>query len=258
MKAFVALVAFALASVASAGAAEKLPVFNAILTVGKEHRFVLVSQPGGKPSTFLQLGDKFDGYVLKGFDAKSGVLEIERDGKVSKLTLVADAAVTSAPATTPATIADASAMLTAMNFEKMMDQTMEGVKRQQASAMQKMVTQMAGNADREAVVEFQKKVVEVMMSGISGAEIQADVARLYSEIFSREELQALSAFYSSPVGQSFAEKQPIVTERMNELMMPRIMANMPKVQQMGREFAAQQKAKKEAAAGAASPPAKQP
>jgi uncharacterized protein len=239
-------------------AADGLPIFNATLTTGKEHRFVLLNA-AGKASSFLSLGQAFEGYTLKGYDPKSGVLQLERDGKVSDVTIAADAAVKNAPAAaTRGTVEDATAVLTAMNFEQMMDRTMEGVKRQQRAAMEKMTGQMAGNADRADVAEFQKKMMDEMMSGISGADMKADVAKLYSEIFSKDELQALASFYASPLGQSFSEKQPIVAEKMNEIMMPRIMAKMPKVQQMGKEFAAAQKAKREAAGGGAPGPAQTP
>ena len=43
-------------------AASDLPVFNATLTIGKQHRFVLVSA-AGKTSGFISLGDTFEGYV---------------------------------------------------------------------------------------------------------------------------------------------------------------------------------------------------
>src|SRR4051812_17595724 len=72
-------------------AAESLPLFNATLTVGKEHRFVLVD-PNGQASSFLSLGETFAGYKLKAYDAKAGELELERDGKISRVTLVTDAA----------------------------------------------------------------------------------------------------------------------------------------------------------------------
>jgi uncharacterized protein len=245
-------------------AADSPPLFNAILTVGKEHRFVLLDADG-KASSFLNLGDSFGGYKLKAFDAKAGVLELDRDGRTSRVTLMSDAAIASAPAAKiPGTIADATAVLNAMNFEKMMDRTMAGVKKQQAAMMEKMTGQMAGPAaDREAVVAFQKKIVDEMMSAMSGADMKDDVAKVYSEIFTKDELQNLAGFFNSPIGQAYADKQPIIAEKMNEVMMPRMMAVMPKVQQMAKDFAAEQKAKKAAAGGAApaapaNPPAPKP
>ena len=98
------LTLLALASAVALHAADALPQFNATLTVGKEHRFVLVDATG-KASSFLRLGEKFAGHTLKAYDPKTGVLELERDGKISRLTLVADAAVGSGPELAmPATI----------------------------------------------------------------------------------------------------------------------------------------------------------
>jgi hypothetical protein len=245
---------FALLCAVSLRAADALPVFNATLTMGKESRFVLVNA-AGKTSSFLGLGETFDGYKLKSYDAKSGVLEVERDGKVSRLTIVADAAVKNAPTVTRATIEDATAVLNAMNFEQMMDKTMAGAKKQQAAMVDKMMGQMGGpGVDREAVVEFQKKVMNEMMSAVTGADMKNDMARVYSDVFTKEELQQLGAFYASPLGQAFSDKQPVLAEKMNEVMMPRMMAVMPKVQQMAKEFQMQQKAKRDAAGTPATPP----
>ena len=251
MKLPLALVVFLFAAVLHA--ADALPQFNALLTAGKDHRFVLVDS-AGKASAFLGLGESFVGYKLKAYDGKTGELSLERDGQVSKVMLVADAAAVNGPARTPATVADATAVLNAMNFEQMMDRTMAGIKKQQAAMAEKMTLQMAGpGADREAIAAFQKKMINEIMSAITGADIKDDIAKIYSEVFSKEELLGLSSFYSSSLGQAFSDKQPVLAEKMNEAMMPRMMAVMPKVQQMAKEFAAEQKAKKAAAAGAAAP-----
>jgi hypothetical protein len=73
----------ALASAIALRAAESLPQFNATLTVGKEHRFVLVDAQG-KASSFLNLGESFGGYKLKAYDAKTTTLDLERDGKIRR------------------------------------------------------------------------------------------------------------------------------------------------------------------------------
>lgn len=241
-------------------AADALPVFNATLTVGKEHRFVLVN-PTGKASGFLAVGESFDGYRLKSYDPKSGVLEVEKAGKVSPLTITADAAVVNAPATpAKATLDDAKTVLAAMNFEAMMDKTLAGVKKGQAAMIDQMISKMAppGASDetKKEIAEMQKKVLETMMAGLSGEEMKNDVAKIYSEVFSKDELRQLGEFYQSPLGQVFTDKQPELTEKINGLMAPRMMAAMPKVQEMMRDFAMQQKAKRDAAkaaGGAAAP-----
>lgn len=235
-------------------AADSLPLFNATLSTGKEHRFVLVSSQG-KSSQFLRIGDTFEGYTLKSYDAKTGTLTVEREGKTSTLSLVADATVGNAPVTTAATIADATAILDMMNFEEMLDKTMSGVRRQQTGMVQQMTRQMGGpNADpetREAIAEFQKRVMEEMMGGLTGAELKGDVAKIYSEVFSKEELQQLGAFYQSPLGKMFNDKQPELTEKLNAVMTTRMMSAMPRVQQMAQQFSAEMRAKQQAKAATA-------
>jgi hypothetical protein len=241
----------ALAAALALRAADVLPVFNATLTMGRESQFVLVDA-GGKTSGFLKLGQSFAGYTLKAYDVKTGVLEVERDGQVSRLTLVADAAIKPgevAPAR--ATVADAEAVLTAMNFEKMMEKTMAGVRKQQGAMVDRMMGQMMpAGADRDAVVAFQKRMMNEMMSAMNFSEMKGEMAKVYSEVFTKDELVGLGAFYQSPTGQAMSEKQPEIAEKLNALMIPRMMAVMPKVQQMAKEFAEEQKAKK---AGAAAP-----
>ncbi|HUR57370.1 MAG TPA: DUF2059 domain-containing protein [Opitutaceae bacterium] len=248
------LLAFFAAAVLSA--ADSVPLFNATLTVGKEHRFVLANATG-KTSQFLRIGESFDGYSIKAYDAKSGVLDLERDGKITKVTLVADAAATNVPLATPATLADATAVLNAMNFEQMLDKTMAGVRKQQAAGMgQMMGKMMPPNADaetKEAIVAFQKKVMDEMMGGVTGENMKDDVAKIYSEVFTKEELRDLGAFYQSPVGKTFSDKQPDLAEKMNGLMMTRMMGAMPKVQQMMQDFGREMQAKKAAAQTPATP-----
>ncbi len=90
------LVLLALFSATVLRAAAALPLFNATLSLGNEHRFVLVDALG-KTSAFLTLGESFDGHRLQSYDPKTGVLVLERDGVRSPVTLVPDAA-TKAPA----------------------------------------------------------------------------------------------------------------------------------------------------------------
>lgn len=252
------LTLLALVSAVTLHAADTPPLFNATLSVGKDHRFVLVSQPGGKSSSFLRLGENFDGWTLKSYDAKTGVLELERDGKVSSVKLVADAAVASAPAASlPATIEDAQAVLNKMHFEEMMERAMQGQRKMLANQFQRMAAQMAAQGvDPAEVAAFQKKIADEIFGVLDPKALKDDVSKIYSEVFTKQELEQLSAFFSTPVGEMLANKQPDVQEKLGTVIQGKMMEVMPRVQKMGQEFSAQQKAKREAAGGAA-PKAKQ-
>lgn len=250
---------FALGCAVSLRAADALPLFNATLTVGKNHRFVLVDAHG-KASPFLALGETFAGYTLKSYDPKAGALELEKDGVVSRVTLVADAATASAPAARiPATVADAEAVLNKMHFEEMMERAMKGQKKMLAAQFERMGAQMAARgADPADVVEFQKKITAEVFSAIDAKTLKNDVSKIYSEVFSKEELDQISAFYGTPLGEMLNARQPEVQEKLGAIVQGRMMEVMPRVQKMGAEFAAQQKAKRAAATGAAPAPGSAP
>lgn len=244
------LTLLALASAVALHAADALPLFNATLTVGKEHRFVLVDA-NGKASSFLRLGEKFGGYTLKAYDAKEGALELERDGKVSRVTLVADAAVANAPSTgLPATLADANVVLNKMRFEEMMERVIAQQRKAMSANFEQMASRMtAQGADKQEVAAFQKKMMDEVMSVLEAPRLKEDMAKIYSEVFTKKELDDMAAFFSTPLGEVMAAKQPDVQEKLGAVIQGRMMEVMPRVQQMGREFGAQQKAKRDAAGG---------
>lgn len=229
-------------------AADSVPLFNATLSMGREHRFVLVDG-AGKASSFLALGESFAGFKLKNYDPKSGVLEVERDGAVHRLTLMADAATKDAPATAiPATIADAETVLNKMHFEEMMERALSQQKKMIAGQFQQVGSRMiAQGVDPAEAAAFQKKMSDEVFSVLDAKQLKSDVSKIYSEVFSKQELDQIGAFYSTPLGEMLSAKQPLVQEKLGAIVSGRMAEVMPRVQKMGAEFAAAQKAKREAA-----------
>jgi hypothetical protein len=232
-------------------AAETLPIFNATLTVGKEHRFILVS--GSKTSPFLKLGESFEGYALKAFDAKTSTLDLERDGKIARVTLAADAAVEngSAASTVPvhATIADAAALMNKMHLDDVLQRTVD-MQRKAIGNSVSGIGKNFPNASPEDVAAFQQKVMDMVNSSLDPVKMKDDITKIYSETFSQDELDQISSFYDTPIGQVMLAKQPEVQQKMQTAMMQTAGQIGPKIQSMARDFVAEQKAK---ASGAAAP-----
>jgi hypothetical protein len=241
---------FALLSTLALHAASDLPVFNATLTVGKEHRFILIS-PAGKTSAWLKLGEAFEGYQLKAYDAKASALDLEHDGQAVRVTLVADAAVTNAPvAPTPATIADAEEVFRVMHFDEMMKKILDGQKKGMLPAMQQSMKQMMGRfgdalseEDKAALSALQSKIAEQSLNAITSPEMRSAMARIYSEVFTKDELNSMAGFYSTPAGQALVDKQPDVQQKMMSVMMPMIMKNQMAAQKEMADFMGGLKAK---------------
>lgn len=225
-------------------AADDRPIFNATLTVGKEHRFILVA--GSKTSPFLKIGEAFEGYTVKAYDAKTATLELEKDGKTVKVTLASDASVTDAPAGAAnpvhATIADANALMSKIHLDDVLERSV---------AMQKkMITANIGNIGKnfpnaapEDVAALQQKIMDVVNTSLDPVKMKDDITKIYSDTFSKDELDQISAFYDTPIGKVMLAKQPEVQQKMQTAMMQTAGQIGPKIQQMAREFAMEQKSK---------------
>ncbi len=249
----------ALVTAVAVQAADPVPLFNAMLTVGKDHRFVLAGLDG-KPSGWLNLGDTFGGYTIKAFDAATSTLELVQDGRSVKVTLVNGAGVKDAPAPTAATLADAENLFKVMRFDEMMAKMLEQQKKALAPMMQQQMAAQAARMkltpdEQQEFIALQQKNFDTMMSSLMGPDMRAQMMQAYSEVFTKDQLDGLSAFYGTPAGQALIDKTPEVSAKMQALMMPRMQPAMATMQKSMADFATQIAAKHKAAAEAQAAPA---
>jgi hypothetical protein len=257
MKKIARFVLVAALSLVALHAADQVPHFNATLTVGKEHRFVLISV-AGQTSSFLRLGDSFEGYALKSYDAKSGELTLEKDGTTVNVSLMSDAAVANGPAVAiKGTIADAEAVMNKIHIEDLLERTFAQQKKMIAANIARSGANVPPEmrADFEA---FQQKVMDEVNRMFDVGQLKGDLTRIYSETFTKQELDGISAFYDTPLGQTLLAKQPEVQEKMQAAMLPRMAELGPKIQKMSQEFGAAVRAKKAAASAGGAAPAPVP
>ncbi|HTJ78077.1 MAG TPA: DUF2059 domain-containing protein [Rariglobus sp.] len=238
-----------LLGVATMRAAESaVPELRGMLATGADRRFAL-SVPGDNQTAWVAVGDNFAGWKLSAYRASEDTLVLNKDGKEVLLKLSASKI---AVADTKATLADAEAVLNKMKFEDMFGKMLEQQKRSMVGMMKKMTGDMKG-VNPEDFAAYQSKVMDTMYATMKPEEMKADFARIYSDVFTKEELQGLADFYGTPAGVAMIDKQPEVQQKTMEIMMPRMMAIMPKIQQLSAEFAKEQAAKKAAAAAPATP-----
>jgi hypothetical protein len=242
---------------AAVHAADAVPLFNAMLTVGKEHRFVLAGLDG-KPSGWLNLGDTYAGYTIKSFDAASSSLELVQDGKSIKVTLVNGAGVKDAPAPTAATLADAENLFKVMRFDEMMAKMLDQQKKVMGPMLQKQMAAAAARMnltpeEQQQFTAFQQKSIDDMMSSLLGPDMRTQMEQTYSEVFTKDELDGLSAFYGTPAGQALVDKTPEVSAKMQALMIPKMQPAMASMQKGMADFMSQVAANHKAAAAAAAP-----
>ena len=223
------------------------PELRGEITTGGDRRFAL-ALPGGNQTAWVALGETFGGWKLTDYNQAADSLALSKDGTDVTLQLSSSVILTpggggspaaAAPATR-ATLADAEDVLNKMRFDEMMG-LMLAQQRKVATGMVKQIAAQAGVYGTSAAEQaFQGRLLDTMFAELTPAAMRGDVARAYSEVFTKEELQGLAYFYTTPTGRAMAGKQAVISQRVLELMTPHLLAAMPKVQLMARDFAAAQ------------------
>ena len=249
--ALVALAAFAAEPApAPAPANDAPPELRGVLISGADQRFAL-TLPGGASTAWTSIGGSFEGWKLASYNQADGTLVLNKNGQDVSIQLASSKV---GAADTKATIADAEEVFRKMNFDEMLGKILEQTKKSQLNMMrQALARNPPKGVSQEDIQALQAKIMDVMFAELKPETMRADFVKAYSDVFTKDELSGLADFYGTPAGQAMTAKQPELQQKMMEIMQPRIIAALPKVQQIQQEFAQQQKAKQQAAAAAAAP-----
>ncbi len=224
--------------------AEETIVFRAILEMGNATSFSL-SDASGKNSRWVKPGDVFMDWELTQYDPKTKALTLTKGDQKQVLSLSGDTAGT---ATTGPAYAEAEAVFEAMQFDEMLDAIIDQQKQATLDMMRQMMEREAGGQpiDEELLGIQQQTIVDVY-DAVDWDATKRDIINIYAETFSRDELNGMATFYSTPAGQAMIEKQPEIQKRTMETMMPRIMEIMPQVQEKTQQRMQEYYQKKQAA-----------
>jgi hypothetical protein len=161
-----------------------------------------------------------------------------------------------APAVQADAVVAADAVLKALHYDEMMSKGMNQQKQAALAYIRQTVTKLKLSGTSPQDLEaFEQKALDAAWAGLKPEDIHANAVRVYGEIFTADELKAMANFFGSPVGQSVTAKQSQAQQKIMAVLMPQLMQVGPKIQQMTRDFAAQQQAKAaESAAEAAAKP----
>lgn len=146
----------------------------------------------------------------------------------------------------PKRAAAAEELLKAMHVDDMMEKQKENVKNTLASFLPKDLSP----AERKQMQAVQDASLEVAFKQMTWDSLKPDFIRMYSEVYTEDELKQLTAFYNSPIGRKFIEKMPVLEAKMMEIVQKRMIALLPAVQAAAQD--AMEKIK--AGEGAGQPP----
>lgn len=235
---------FAFASSVWAGDSAVPPELCGILATGKTHRFALISQ-GGERSGWSSLGDTFEGWKIEEYRAATDAVVLSRDTLRVTISLRAGTVTDGQLASeTKATITEADAMLGKMQFEAMWDRIVDEQKKGIVGAIRQQSTAEFAKAGLrpDEIDGLLDKMGNTLVSGMQSDAMRQDFARIYSEVYTKDELSGMAAFYETTAGQAWNRKQPEVQQKLMQVLMPRVMQGMPAAQKLATDYIRQRNA----------------
>ena len=138
----------------------------------------------------------------------------------------------------PPSDASINKLLEVSKAGKLMDSVWAQMDGFMKTSMQQVTKGKPLSADEQAIMDKQQaKIIAVMKDELSWAKIKDGFVQVYRETFSQEEIDGIIAFYQSPAGQAFIDKQPALMKNTMAFMQQRMGPIMQKIQQMAEETA---------------------
>jgi hypothetical protein len=235
-----------LAVVSSAWASDPAvpPELQGILVTGKDHRFALVGS-GGEYSRWASLGETVEGWKLVDYIPANDAIVLSRDSQHVTVRLrTSTAGEAEAARTGPETMANADEVLHKMKFEAMWDRIAAEQKKAIVSGMRQQATAEFAKLGlpQDEIDALLDKMGDAVVSGLQADTMRQDFARIFTEVYTKEELRGMADFYDTAAGQAWAEKQPEVQQKLMQTMMPRVMQGMPAAQKIATDYLRQRAA----------------
>ncbi|WP_287599178.1 DUF2059 domain-containing protein [Thermomonas sp.] len=136
---------------------------------------------------------------------------------------------TQPPAAESANAADVDRLLQAMDMKTMM----AGMMRQMQGAQEKMLTDAFGaeldEAKRAKMQDAMAISSTIIQKHLAWEALEPAVRKVYTQVFSKREVQAMTAFYASPEGASILKKSPQAMGLTMQEIQPAMQAAMQEV-----------------------------
>lgn len=162
------------------------------------------------------------------------------------LVLAANAAFAGTDATTSAarpTDASLHHMLDVMQAHKLVDSMREQTDAIFTGYMNKLLEGKSLNARQTEIMgKSRARMVETLTGMLSWDVMEPVFLKVYAETFTQKEIDAMTAFYSSPTGHSVIEKMPLVMQNSMVAMKKQMDSVLPRIQQIAKETADEIKA----------------
>jgi hypothetical protein len=136
----------------------------------------------------------------------------------------------------PPTIESVDRLLVAAKLDSTIDSMAKNVDRSvRHGAEQAIAPAKLTAADEKILSDLHAKMQTLIKQEMNWTKIKDVFEKVYVETYTQEQINGLIAFYTSPLGQVFAEKQAEITQKTGGLLQRRMMSVIVKVQGSARE-----------------------
>jgi hypothetical protein len=133
-------------------------------------------------------------------------------------------------------------LLQLTKVDKLADSVFTQMDGMMKASMQQVTKGKPLSAEEQAIMDKQQaKMIGIMKEEVSWNKMKDLYVQVYRETFSQEEIDGLIAFYRTPVGRSFVDKQPELMKRTMTIMQQRMGPMMQRIQKMSEETALEMK-----------------
>lgn len=117
------------------------------------------------------------------------------------------------------------------------DQTFDQMKDPTGPMVQSTIAQFNGCESAKPVLdEFAQKMAEVKFTDAQIEEVRRDVAAVYADVFTQQELEELTKFFTSDLGKKMLDRTPEVMQRAAQASQARTQPVMQKAGEIAQTF----------------------
>jgi hypothetical protein len=118
------------------------------------------------------------------------------------------------------------------------DRNLQLMKQQIPAMMEKQFDGLAAcDAAQPAMKEFSGAVAGKVSGVLDSEDLKIDIAAVYAETFSEDELREVIAFYQSPLGRKLLDRMPELMQKSMQISQDRMKPIMSDVQKLGEQYA---------------------
>lgn len=143
----------------------------------------------------------------------------------------------------PASEASIRELLTVTQSEKLVDSTMGQIDSMMQNSMKQALAGQTLTADQQKIIDdMRAKMIALFKEDMKWETLEPMFVDIYKRSFTQKEIDGMLDFYRSEPGQAVIAKMPLVMRNSMQAMQGRMVAMLPKLQQLQRDAIAELRA----------------